>query len=397
MIKRPRIPTQIERAVLTESGHRCAVCGESCPLERAHIIPWHRSKAHRQADLICLCANCHARADLENWGETTLRIYKLNPWVLRKRALEPPTQHDVAHDPSGETQNWIIPAKYTTYLAACRRLIEEVDLQERFDSGLDSAPLLCPRCFRNGTPIETLVTQKSQYRGDGGFDGINTLERDLYHQCPSCGTVVRGFLSVLTIGSAVPRVTFPNLSKRFHAVHAYTSRVYNAMRENDDEAFSSVLSLHIREKVSKRHRIRETKLESDGRPWGGNWYHSPINCRRLLGQANRAKEFRELWAKHFGPLADLQLPSLCSLGLDSFVSTVGFYRDMWDEVASIREFGVSDTIPTVSEIRCAEHELSRARRLLRVTDHRVFRLVIALNVEEWSLSKSSKEPWRLGP
>lgn len=84
MSDRPRIPAEIEREVLVEAGHRCAVCGEPCPLERAHIVPWHESKEHKADDLICLCANCHQRADNEKWGEKTLREYKQRPWVLRR-------------------------------------------------------------------------------------------------------------------------------------------------------------------------------------------------------------------------------------------------------------------------------------------------------------------------
>ncbi|MCF7961687.1 MAG: HNH endonuclease [Pirellula sp.] len=81
---RPAIPAEIERAILIEAGHRCAVCGDSCPLERAHIIPWNKSREHRFEDLICLCAGCHSRADGEKWGERTLRLYKEEPWILRK-------------------------------------------------------------------------------------------------------------------------------------------------------------------------------------------------------------------------------------------------------------------------------------------------------------------------
>jgi hypothetical protein len=84
MAKRPSIPSDIERQILIESGHRCAVCGEGCPLERAHIIPWHKSKEHKAEDLICLCANCHSRADSERWGERTLKEYKHKPWILRQ-------------------------------------------------------------------------------------------------------------------------------------------------------------------------------------------------------------------------------------------------------------------------------------------------------------------------
>jgi hypothetical protein len=85
---RPAIPADITREILIESGHRCAVCGAGCPLERAHIIPWHKSREHKAEDLICLCASCHERADLEDWGEKTLREYKQNPWVLRQYKSE---------------------------------------------------------------------------------------------------------------------------------------------------------------------------------------------------------------------------------------------------------------------------------------------------------------------
>lgn len=81
---RPSIPRDITRRILVEAGHRCAVCGVPSPLERAHIVPWHNRNSHREEDLICLCANCHQRADLEKWGEKTLREYKLKPWVMRQ-------------------------------------------------------------------------------------------------------------------------------------------------------------------------------------------------------------------------------------------------------------------------------------------------------------------------
>jgi hypothetical protein len=84
MPDRPSIPTEIQREILIEAGHRCAVCGAPFPLERAHIIPWHETKEHKAKDLICLCANCHQRADHEGWDEKTLRQYKQRPWVARQ-------------------------------------------------------------------------------------------------------------------------------------------------------------------------------------------------------------------------------------------------------------------------------------------------------------------------
>lgn len=81
---RPKIPAEIAREILIESGHRCAVCGESCSLEKAHIIPWCKTHEHRLENLICLCANCHTRADQEEWGAKTLHEYKRKPWILRR-------------------------------------------------------------------------------------------------------------------------------------------------------------------------------------------------------------------------------------------------------------------------------------------------------------------------
>lgn len=93
---RPAIPAEIARKVLFESGHRCAVCGAECPLERAHIIPWRDCKEHNLENLVCLCANCHARADLEKWSSETLRSYKNMPWVLRSRQNPEPAVKESA-------------------------------------------------------------------------------------------------------------------------------------------------------------------------------------------------------------------------------------------------------------------------------------------------------------
>lgn len=85
---RPSIPADIEREIFIEAGHRCAICGTSFPLERAHIVAWNKSKTHRKEDLICLCANCHEMADLGKWPEATLREYKKRPWVARYNKAE---------------------------------------------------------------------------------------------------------------------------------------------------------------------------------------------------------------------------------------------------------------------------------------------------------------------
>jgi|SRR6185369_1091297 len=90
------ITSDVTRELLLESGHRCAVCGASMPLDRAHIVPWVKSRASTPDNLICLCANCHARADVEQWPEAVLKAYKEMPWV--KRAF----QHQMGEASKGE-------------------------------------------------------------------------------------------------------------------------------------------------------------------------------------------------------------------------------------------------------------------------------------------------------
>ena len=86
MSSRLAIPIAIRREVLLEARHRCAVCCEPTPLERAHIRPWNESKDHSVENLVALCANCHTRADNEHWGAEYLRRYKSNPCALAANA-----------------------------------------------------------------------------------------------------------------------------------------------------------------------------------------------------------------------------------------------------------------------------------------------------------------------
>jgi ATP-dependent helicase HepA len=86
---RPAIPIAIRREVLLEARHRCAVCCEPTPLEQAHIRPWSTSHDHAAANLIALCANCHERADKENWGASALHRYKQEPCALQRDRLPP--------------------------------------------------------------------------------------------------------------------------------------------------------------------------------------------------------------------------------------------------------------------------------------------------------------------
>lgn len=89
MPDRPAIAIDIQREVLFESRHRCAVCCEPTPLERAHVRPWNKSHDHSVENLIALCANCHERADTEKWGEAYLKRYKKQPCALAANAMPP--------------------------------------------------------------------------------------------------------------------------------------------------------------------------------------------------------------------------------------------------------------------------------------------------------------------
>lgn len=89
MSDRPHISAEVKRQLFTDSGHKCSVCGESTELQTAHIVPFHVSQDDSYENLICLCANCHGRADKEKWGERTLSQYKLRPWVRRKYTNDP--------------------------------------------------------------------------------------------------------------------------------------------------------------------------------------------------------------------------------------------------------------------------------------------------------------------
>lgn len=108
---RPAIPAETKREVLFEARHHCAVCCQGLPLEFAHVIPWRDTQDHAAENLIALCANCHERADKEDWGARYLQRYKKKPCILA-RDVPPPITADqkavvdliIAHDPDSMTE-----------------------------------------------------------------------------------------------------------------------------------------------------------------------------------------------------------------------------------------------------------------------------------------------------
>src|SRR5262245_61660937 len=75
--QRPAVPADLERRVLVEAGHRCAVpvCKQT-PVELAHIVPWSQVKTHQFDNLIALCPTCHTRYDNGEIDRKSMLVYK---------------------------------------------------------------------------------------------------------------------------------------------------------------------------------------------------------------------------------------------------------------------------------------------------------------------------------
>lgn len=86
---RDEIPLSLERALMIEAGHRCAIptCRAVAPLVFEHIEDWAKVKEHRFENMIILCANCHG---LKGEGprrldRKSLKQYKLNLGIVNGR------------------------------------------------------------------------------------------------------------------------------------------------------------------------------------------------------------------------------------------------------------------------------------------------------------------------
>ena len=86
MGKRPPLPAELERQVLVEAGHRCAIptCRQT-PVEVAHIERWSRCKEHRFHNLIALCPTCHTRYDSGEIDRKSMLTYKRQLWAVNRR------------------------------------------------------------------------------------------------------------------------------------------------------------------------------------------------------------------------------------------------------------------------------------------------------------------------
>lgn len=86
MTTRPHIPIELQRAVKTEAGHRCAIptCRQY-PVEIHHITPYSKVKRHEFTNLIALCPTCHARCTNGEIDIKSVKIYKTNLGIIGSR------------------------------------------------------------------------------------------------------------------------------------------------------------------------------------------------------------------------------------------------------------------------------------------------------------------------
>ena len=89
MSSRPHPPAELERMLMIEAGHRCAIptCRATAPLEIDHIDDWAQVREHRFENMIVLCANCHGRKGNRRGqiDRKSLRQYKANLAVINSR------------------------------------------------------------------------------------------------------------------------------------------------------------------------------------------------------------------------------------------------------------------------------------------------------------------------
>ncbi len=86
---RPKIPADLQRRVMIETGYSCAVCRARLPLEIDHIVNWSKVKEHTFDNLIALCPTCHAlKKDDSNprhINRSSLKKIKSNLMLLNGR------------------------------------------------------------------------------------------------------------------------------------------------------------------------------------------------------------------------------------------------------------------------------------------------------------------------
>lgn len=138
-LNRPKLPTDVERAVRRKSYYGCVRCG--CPIvEYHHIIPYHIVKEHDEENIVALCSNCHREVHNGVVSDRQLRKAIENPYNKQHRF--------VAHQfsLSDPTKSYIDVAGNKCYNT---RIILKVDNTDIiwFELGQDNQLLLNARLY----------------------------------------------------------------------------------------------------------------------------------------------------------------------------------------------------------------------------------------------------------
>src|SRR5689334_13625541 len=85
--RRPPIPKAIQRAVLLEAGHACAIPTCHFPAtEFAHIESFAKVKKHEVHNIVALCPNHHHLFDQKKMiDKKAMKLYKLKLQFLNQR------------------------------------------------------------------------------------------------------------------------------------------------------------------------------------------------------------------------------------------------------------------------------------------------------------------------
>jgi HNH endonuclease len=130
-MSRPPIPRQLERDVLVEAGHRCAIptCRQ-IPVEIAHIVPYSDVLGHTFDNLIALCPNCHRRYDNGQIDRKSMLHYNIEKSILMFFA-DRPNEREIRLSLSGNNDIFIM------YLLRDGLLEFDRELVGNFEVGID--------------------------------------------------------------------------------------------------------------------------------------------------------------------------------------------------------------------------------------------------------------------
>lgn len=132
--RRPPIPRPVERSILIEAGHRCAIptC-HATPVEIAHIVPWATVRQHTYENLIALCPTCHARYDRGEIDRLSMKKYKEN-----LRAVSASRTDEMTQLRSSQVEAFCNLVSALTFWEQTIREIALAELEEESCSDMDS-------------------------------------------------------------------------------------------------------------------------------------------------------------------------------------------------------------------------------------------------------------------